>query len=98
MLYKTEVFNRAALFTTIGGELVEIEGKYPHNVFVLEVTWWQIIYEKVCGWIPYKKFVRQRIRIKRKARKLAGLPASFLGDGKPGFTFGDLAVVKRIDK
>ena len=96
MLYKTEVYNRAAFFTTIGGKLIEIQGKYPHNVFVLDVTWWQIIYEERCGWIPYKKYTRQRVRLKEKARKIAGLPAHFLGDGKKGFTFGDLAVVKRI--
>lgn len=98
MLYRTEVYNRAALFMTIGGKLLKIEGKYPHNIFDVEVTWWQILYEKACGWVPYKRYINQRNKLKKKARLQAGLPEHYLGDGKGGFTFADLVMFKKNDR
>jgi hypothetical protein len=88
----TKNLNQAAYLTALGGELVEIQDEYPNNTFVVRtnrlVAWW----EKHVGLIPYRKYCNQRIRLKERARKQAGLPAHFTGKSE-GFQFQDIATV-----
>ena len=93
---KTKNLNQAAFLTALGGELLEIQDDYPNNNFVVKsnpfVLWW----EKHFGWIPYRKYCNQRIRLKERARKQSGLPAHFTGKSE-GFQFQDIATVV-VDK
>lgn len=95
MRIKTPVLDRAAFFMVFGAKLVTVEGTYPENMFVLDVPKPISWYEKMGGWVPYDEFCEKRRVIKRKSRKLAGLPAHFTGEVKKGFTFADIAIVKR---
>ncbi len=88
----TQSLDRAAFFTTFHAKLVTIVGRYPNNSFILDVPHWLSWYERVGGWVPYNYFCNQRRTIKRRSRKLAGLPERFTGDGHSGFKLLDLAV------
>ena len=94
MTIKTESLDRAAFFLTFGGEISKIEGKYPNNIFVCEVNKLLAAYELIGGWVPYNKFCNQRRAIKRRTRKLAGLPEYFTGNHDTGFKFGDIAMIR----
>lgn len=94
MRLTTNVLDKAAFFTTFHGKMLEIKGRYPHNVFIIEVSRWIVLYEQLGGWVPYNRFCNQRRAIKRKARKLAGLPQFFTGNHDTGFKFGDIALVR----
>ena len=98
MTIKTTVLDKAAFFTTFGGQIVEINGKYPANEFVINAKPWIIAYERLGGWCPYNHFCNQRRRLKRKTRKLAGLPEYFTGNHDTGFKLGDIATVRPFSK
>lgn len=94
----TTVLDKAAFFTTFGAQIIEITGKYPDNTFILKVPAWVAAYEILGGWVPYNKFCNQRRFIKRKTRKLAGLPEYFTGGKDTGFKMGDIAFVRPFSK
>ena len=102
MVIVTRSLDRAAFFLTLGGELTEIYNNYPNNRFGVSVPRWLAWYERAGGWIPYNVFCNQRRRVKRRARKKAGLPLSFMGDKDTGFKILDLLTSpfrwKKLDK
>lgn len=98
MIIKTSLLDKAAFFTTFGGKIVNIEGKYPENVFHIEVNRFLAAYELIGGWVPYNKLCNERRAIKRKTRELAGLPAYFTGNRDSGFKLLDIATYKPFSK
>ena len=84
----------AALYLTLGGKLIRLDGKYPDNQFTIELKGWRKWYADKIGWVPYLRFCNARRYLKRKGRKAAGLPARFTGDSRSHFTLTDLAIVK----
>lgn len=93
----TRNINQAAFLTALGGSLLEIRDAYPNNAFVVEATplllWW----EKHFGFVPYRKYCNQRIRLKERGRTMAGLPKHFMGKVE-GNKFGDIARVRSYTK
>ena len=98
MRINTNALDRAAFLLVYVAKLVEIKGRYPDNQFILDVPRAIAWYEQLGGWVPYSEFCNKRREIKRKIRKLAGLPLHFTGDGRRGFTLGDIAIVKQSKK
>ena len=98
MTIKTGSLDKAAFFTTFGGKISAIEGKYPDNNFVCEVNKLLAAYELIGGWVPYNKFCNERRFIKRRTREMAGLPAYFTGNKHTGFKLGDIATVRPFSK
>jgi hypothetical protein len=96
---KTDHFDKAAFFTSFGAKLTELNGHYPDNGFVLQVPHWLLLYERTIGLVSYRKFCHQRIRLKRRGRRAAGLPEKFTGSDRKhgGFRLGDI-VHLRYDK
>lgn len=93
MQIQTKHLDQAAFFMTFKCQLVEVKGKYPDNEFVLNVPLWLSAYEAAGGWVPYNKFCNKRRDIKRKTRKLAGLPEYFTGNKPNTFKLGDIFTV-----
>jgi len=81
-----------------GGQMIECNGKYPENEFVLDIKRWVYAYELLGGWVPVNKFCNERRRIKRMTRKLAGLPEYFTGGKRTGFKLGDVATIRNFSK
>lgn len=94
---RTKNLNIAAALTTFGAKLVEIEDTYPNNIFVVETNPFHRFLERHIGMIPYRRFCKERTRIKIESRKKAGLPARFTGKDE-GFNFGDSAMVRKYSK
>jgi hypothetical protein len=92
-LVKTRNINQAAFLTALGAKLVEVGDIYPNNTFVMETHPFVLWYEKHVGFVPYKKYCNQRIRLKQRGRKLANLPENFTGKSE-GFNFAEIAMVK----
>ena len=86
--------DRAAFFMALGGQLTRVDGKYPDCRFQITTHRFVVWYEKHIGWVPYRVFCEKRRDIKRKTRKMAGLPEHFTGDNNGKFTFEDIAIVK----
>jgi hypothetical protein len=97
MVIKTSYLDKVAFFTSLGAELIRMEGKYPDFVFTLDIPFWLVWYERVIGLVSYGKFVAQRRRLKRRGRRMSGLPEHFTGSNakKVGFRLGDLVHMKR---
>jgi hypothetical protein len=87
MILRTDLLDKAAFFTSLGAELLEMEGKYPNFTFVLQIPRWLLWYERIIGVVSYGKFVSQRRRLKRRGRRMSGLPEHFTGSNakKIGF-------------
>jgi hypothetical protein len=81
-----------------GGHLKEIQGKYPENTFIVEISHWVSWYEKAGGWVPYNHFCWFRRELKKRTRKQAGLPAYFTGNKNTGFKLGDIATARPFSK
>jgi len=79
---KTKNINRAAFFSGLGAKFISVSGKPPHSKFVLEVPKWVLIYEKYISIISYQRYLNQRSRLKRIARKAAGLPVRYTSPKK----------------
>ncbi len=94
MVIHTQNINQASFLTAFGSKLIEVGGKYPNNIFVIEANRLVLWYEKHWGWVPYRKYCNQRIRLKERGRKLAGLPMHFTGK-KEGTKFGKLEKKKK---
>lgn len=94
---KTRNINQAALLTTLGGELLDVQDKYPNNLFTVSANKLLLWYEKNIGLVPYRRYCNQRIRLKERGRTQAGLPKHFTGK-KEGFEFQDIAMVKPWSK
>lgn len=94
MIVKSRNINQIAYLTALGAKLIDVEGTYPNNTFVIEANRALLFLEKHIGLIPYRKYCNQRIRLKERGRKLAHLPAKFTGR-EEGFKFGDIARVKK---
>lgn len=96
-LVKTRNLNQAAFLTALGGQLVEVADTYPNNLFLVYthpiVLWW----ESHGGFVPYRKFCNQRIRLKERGRRLAHLPEKFTGKDE-GFKFGNVAMVREFNQ
>jgi hypothetical protein len=89
-IIRTRNINQAAFCTTFGANLLAVEGDYPNNTFVVSVSPFVLWYEKYFGWLPYRKYSNQRVRLKDRGRSQAGLPKRYCGRIE-GFTFADLA-------
>ena len=98
MTIKTKSLDKAAFYTTFKGEVIDILGHYPNNEFVIKVSKWVRAYEIIGGWVPYNHFCNERRVLKRKTRKLAGLPEYFTGNKDTGFKLGDIATFKPWSK
>lgn len=85
--------NKAAFYQTYNAELISVIGKYPNNLFTFCVPGWLDLYERAGGYVPYNAFCVQRQELKKKTRKLAGLPEHFTGKKNYGFKLMDLAVI-----
>lgn len=94
MTVRTIFLDQAAFYMAWGGSLDEIKGKYPQNVFILNVPRWVLFYEKTVGLVNYEKFGAMRREIKKRTRKQAGLPQYFTGQNGTGFTFEEIARLK----
>lgn len=97
MIIRTNNLNKAAFFTSFGAVVIDIEGKYPDQVFVIQSSKLVFLYEKYIGLVSYRRYTNQRIRLKRKGRKKSGLPMKFTGDDM-GFKLGDMAIVRAFTK
>jgi hypothetical protein len=95
---KTKDLDRAAFFITLGATLVELQEKYPENVFVIDVPLWMFSYEKYQLPIKYRKFCEARRKLKKKGRKEAGLPEHFTGENNGTYKMNDIAVIRRFTK
>lgn len=94
MIVKTGKLDQAAFYTTLGGSLEKIEGKYPNNVFHIKTSPLISWYEKIGGFVPYNHYANERKRIKLKSRIQSGLPAHFTGDTRSHFKLLDLATYR----
>lgn len=94
MIISTKSLDRAAMLMVFGGQLQSIQDKYPENTFVISVAPWLVFYESIGGWVPYNHFCNLRRELKRKSRKLAGLPAHFTGNRPNAFKLGDIATIR----
>jgi hypothetical protein len=92
MTVYTQNINQASFLTAFGCKLKEIKDKYPANTFVVEAPQWLLWYQKHIGWVSYRKFCNQRVRLKERGRTQAGLPKHFTGQAE-GFTFKDLVKI-----
>jgi hypothetical protein len=95
MLVKSRNINQIAYLTALGAKLIDVEGAYPNNTFVVDSNRFLLFLEKHVGLIPYRKYCNQRIRLKERGRKLAKLPKKFVGK-EEGFKFGDIARVTKL--
>lgn len=91
MIVKTDFLDKAAFLTAWGAELVKMEGKYPEFLFTLNVAPWLVWYEDKIGLVSYGKYLQQRKRLKRRGRRMSGLPEHFTGGKDVGFKLGDIA-------
>jgi hypothetical protein len=90
--------DKAAFYKVFGGQLVDIQGKYPENDFVVNIPKWVSWYESIGGWVPYNHFCNVRRELKRKSRKRSGLPAYFTGSRPDSFKLGDIATARPWSK
>jgi hypothetical protein len=97
-LVRTKNLNQAAFLSSLGAEFLDVEDKYPDNTFVLRASPFHLFLEKSLGYILYKKFCNQRLRLKRFGRKKAGLPEKFVGNKDEGFLLQDVARVRSFNK
>ena len=79
---ETKNINKAAFYTGWGAKYISVSGKPPHSNFVLDVPKWVLIYEDKIGIISYRRYSNQRNRLKRIARKAAGLPVRYTAKRK----------------
>ena len=93
MIISTNILDKAAFFLVFWGKLVDLKGQYPENEYIISTNKAIMIYESLGGFVPYKIFCNKRRYLKRKARKIAGLPIRFTGDTDSHFTFSDLVRV-----
>lgn len=96
-IVKTRNLNQASFLTAWGAELIEVTDRYPNNLFVISAHPLLLWYERHWGWIPYRKYCNQRVRLKERGRRLANLPKHFTGKSE-GFNFLDVAHVKPAKK
>ena len=90
MIKTTKNYNQAAYFLTMGGELVEMKGHYPHITYRIRITPWLAFYEKNVGLCNYKELCNARIELKKQGRAMSGYSPNFTG-GDAGFSFADIA-------
>lgn len=95
MIVKTKVLDRAAYYCLSGGTIVKIEGTLPDNIFTIECDEWVKDSEKV-GMVNWRKFANMRRTIKRKTRRLAGLPERYHSPKK--LQLKDVATFKKWDR
>lgn len=93
MKIQTPDLNKAAFYYAYKSKLLGIEGKYPRNIYILEVSKLVIWLEKF-GWIPYIRYQNYRTLLKDKARQRQGMSVSFSHNPRGGFNFMDVAHVK----
>ncbi len=98
MIIKTASLDKAAFYLTLDGDLDHIEGKYPDNIFYIDIHYWLFLYELIGGWVSYNRFCNYRRKLKRKTRKMAGLPEYFTGHTDTPFKLGDIAVWRSFTK
>lgn len=68
MKIKTNSLDVAGFFYATKGKLLGINGKYPRNEYIMDVSRLAIWYERY-GLINYRWFIKHRHMLKNKARK-----------------------------
>lgn len=98
MLFKTSSMDKTAFLLVFGAKLINIAGTYPDNSFEIDTPRHFLLYCNTVGLINWRQFMNKRRFLKRKTRKMAGLPERFTGDTDSKFTFEDLSEVIKLQK